>query len=221
MRNTIKYTVLVLIAVLAMSSCSRKKDRFLSRNWHALNTKYNVLYNGNVALENGLNTIASSYRDNFWETLPVERLNIPEAFEGRSEQDNPDFDRAEEKAVKAVQTHGMNIKGKEKNPQIDEAYLLLGKSRYYSGRFIPALEAFNYILFKYPASSIINDAKIWRAKTNLRLNNEAIALENLNKLLTRDDLSKDNQIQASATLAQLFINRGVLDSAMIYLKSGH
>ena len=219
MRNTIKYTVLVLIAVLAMSSCSRKKDRFLSRNWHALNTKYNVLYNGNVALENGLNTIASSYRDNFWETLPVERLNIPEAFEGRSEQDNPDFDRAEEKAVKAVQTHGMNIKGKEKNPQIDEAYLLLGKSRYYSGRFIPALEAFNYILFKYPASSIINDAKIWRAKTNLRLNNEAIALENLNKLLTRDDLSKDNQIQASATLAQLFINRGVLDSAMVYLKS--
>ena len=32
----------------------------------------------------------------------------------------------------------MNIKGKEKNPQIDEAYILLGKTRYFSSRFIPA-----------------------------------------------------------------------------------
>jgi hypothetical protein len=33
----------------------------------------------------------------------------------------------------------------EKNFQIDEAYLLLGKARYYDQRFIPALDAFNYI----------------------------------------------------------------------------
>jgi hypothetical protein len=33
----------------------------------------------------------------------------------------------------------------EKNFQIDEAYLMLGKSRYYDQRFIPALDAFNYI----------------------------------------------------------------------------
>lgn len=219
MRNTTKYIIVALVATAAMSSCSRKKDRFLNRNWHALNTKYNVLYNGNLALENGLNSIESSYKDNFWETLPVERLNISDAFEVRTAQDNPDFERAEEKAIKAVQTHGMNIKGKEKNPQIDEAYLLLGISRYYSGRFIPALEAFNYILFKYPASSNINAAKIWRAKTNLRLENEATALENLNKLITREDLSKDNKIEASSTLAQLYINRGVLDSALLYLHS--
>ena len=100
----------------------------------------------------------------------------------------------------------MNIKGKEKNPQIDEAYLLLGKSRYYSGRFIPALEAFNYILFKYPGSSNINSAKIWRAKTNLRLENEATALENLKALIEKKQLSKEDQVDAQATLAQLYLN---------------
>jgi hypothetical protein len=35
----------------------------------------------------------------------------------------------------------------EENFQIDEAYLLLGKARYYDQRFIPALDAFNYILY--------------------------------------------------------------------------
>jgi hypothetical protein len=33
-------------------------------------------------------------------------------------------------------------------------YLLLGKARYYDQRFIPALDAFNYILYKYPNSII-------------------------------------------------------------------
>jgi hypothetical protein len=35
------------------------------------------------------------------------------------------------KATKAIQKHSMNIDGRERNFQIDEAYLLLGKARYY------------------------------------------------------------------------------------------
>jgi hypothetical protein len=58
---------------------------------------------------------------------------------------------AETKATKAIQKHSMNIDGRERN-QIDEAYLLLGKARYYDQRFIPALDAFNYILYKYPVA---------------------------------------------------------------------
>ena len=107
-----------------------------------------------------LKDIEDSYQDNYWAILPVERLSFSEDRFSEFNNQNANFERAEQKAIKAVQKHGMNIKGKEKNPQIDEAYLLLGKSRYYSGRFIPALEAFNYILFKYPGSSNINSAKI-------------------------------------------------------------
>jgi len=58
----------------------------------------------------------------------------------------------------------MNIDGSEKNPQMDEAHLMLGKSRYYSQRFVPALEAFNYVLYKYPSSDKIYEVKIWREK---------------------------------------------------------
>ena len=58
----------------------------------------------------------------------------------------------------------MSIKGKEKNPQIDEAYILLGKARYYSGRFIPAIEAFNYVLLNTLAAVILIQQKYGKQK---------------------------------------------------------
>ena len=137
---------------------------------------------------------------------------------GQSKNEN--FERAEEKAVKAVQKHGMNIQGKEKNPQIDEAYLLLGKARYFDQRFVPALEAFNYILYKYPASDKINLAKVWREKANIRLENNELAIKNLKRLLDQEEGNIEDQDLADATsmLAQAYINTQSLDSALVQIK---
>ena len=172
-----------------------------------------------MALIDGLNEIETTYTDNYWDVLTVERLSVTEVFGFDEETQNPNFERAEEKAVKAVQTHGMKINGKEKNNQVDEAYILLGKARYFSGRFIPAIDAFNYVLFKYPSSSNINTAKIWRAKTNLRLENENIALANLNAILAKDGLSNKNHVEAFSTLAQLYMKLEEIDSALVHLEN--
>ena len=51
--NTIKYIGIVAF-ILVIISCSTKKDRFVNRTFHAKAAKYNVLYNGGVALETGL-----------------------------------------------------------------------------------------------------------------------------------------------------------------------
>ncbi|MEI2745666.1 MAG: hypothetical protein V9G22_09575 [Ottowia sp.] len=112
----------------------------------------------------------------------------------------------------------MNIQGKERNPQIDEAHLMLGISRYYEQRFIPALEAFNYVLYKYPTSSEINLIKIWREKTNMRLDNDAVAIVNLRKLLKEIKYKDQISADANATLAQAFINLKQNDSAITKLK---
>ena len=218
MKNIFTYIVVGIIIVLTVSSCSRKKDRFLNRSWHSVNTKYNVLFNGGVALESGKMAVISAYKDNYWEILPVERLQITDDIDLSDKAKNPSIEIAEKKAVKAIQKHGMNIKGKEKNPQIDEAYMLLGKARYFDNRFIPAQEAFNYILFKYPASSNINLAKIWRAKTNLRLQNEDLAIKDLKKLIEQENLSKYDLVEASSTLAQAYITTKSIDSAITQLQ---
>ena len=168
---------------MVLAACSRKKNTFLNRNVHAVTTEYNALYNGGLAYELGKEEISLSYRDNFWEILPVERIELEEKNVLPGQSKDPNFNRAEEKAVKAIQKHAIYIDGKEYNPQIDEAYILLGKSRYYDSRFIPALDAFNFILDKYSTSNNINNAKVWKAKTNIRLHNEEYALENLQKML--------------------------------------
>ncbi len=193
--------------VLLVLSCSVKKDTFINRNYHSLTTKYNVLFNGAQAYEMGLQEIRDNHQDNFWKRLPIEPItfddkkiaipvlkpgvgmNVNEEEEELTENAT-NFDKAEEKAVKAIQMHSMNIEGYEKNKQIDNAYLLLGKARYYTQRFIPAIEAFNYIIANYPKANLIYETKIWRAKANIRIENENLAIESLKLLLEVDKNEK-------------------------------
>lgn len=215
--STIKYiTAAVLFGVLM--ACSTKKNSFINRNYHAVTTEYNVLYNGQVAFDKGVEDLKTTYKDNFWEVLPVERMQDKEEGVLPGQTKNANFERAETKAVKAIQKHSMNIDGGEKNPQMDEAHLLLGKARYHDNRFLPALEAFNYILYKYPTSDKIFEAKVWREKTNIRLENNEQAIKNLKRLIADKKLKGQVQADANAILAQAYLNTGVKDTAIQKLK---
>ena len=82
--NTSLKIFIGFITVLFIVSCSTKKDAFLNRSFHSVNTKYNILYNGNEAFKNGLEQLNSSYEDNYWEILPIEPLEIDENRSGRN-----------------------------------------------------------------------------------------------------------------------------------------
>ncbi|MBR9855180.1 MAG: hypothetical protein GYB37_11490 [Algicola sp.] len=208
----------MVLGGLVFNACSTKKDKFVNRNWHALNTKYNILYNGNLAFQQGLEEINANYRDDYWEILPVERLKVTDEIKLDSEDNNPNFIIAEEKATKAIQKHSMDIKDEERNPQMDEAFLLLGKSRYFDQRYIPALESFNYILRKHNSSDKLNEATIWREKTNMRLDNPEVAIKNLKRLFKYEKLKDQEYADANAVLAQCYINLNVPDTAIQKLK---
>ncbi|KOP37308.1 MULTISPECIES: tetratricopeptide repeat protein [unclassified Flavobacterium] len=216
-KNTLKYSFFLTFFLLLIA-CSTKNNTFVNRNSHALSTKYNILYNGGIGLDKGLLAIQANNQDNFWKRLPIEKMQFDENFSEGSKTKNPDFEKAETKATKAIQKHSMNIGGRERNYQIDEAYLMLGKARYYDQRFIPALDAFNYILYKYPNSSNIYTAKIWREKTNMRLGNDAIVVKNINQLLKKTDLNKQTFSDANALLAEAFLNLEERDSAVAKLR---
>lgn len=208
----------MVLGGLVFNACSTKKDKFVNRNWHALNTKYNTLYNGNLAFQQGLEEINANYRDDYWEILPVERLKVTDEVKLDSEDNNPNFIIAEEKATKAIQKHSMDIKDEERNSQIDEAFLLLGKNRYFDQRYIPALESFNYILRKYSSSDKLNEATIWREKTNMRLDNPEVAIKNLKRLFKYERLKDQEYADANAVLAQCYINLNAPDTAIQKLK---
>jgi len=218
LKNTILKYLLGVGFLAFFIACSTKKNTWLSRNSHAVSAEYNILYNGQMAFDKGVEDIKATYKDNFWDILPVERMQEKTEAILPGQTKNANFERAETKATKAVQKHSMNIDGGEKNPQMDEAHLLLGKARYYDNRFLPALEAFNYILYKYSNSDKIYEAKIWREKTNIRLENDAQAIKNLKMLLKDRKLKGQLHADANAILAQAYLNVNVKDTAIAKLK---
>ena len=232
-----KILFLLLLGVLVYA-CTTKKDTIITRNYHALTSKYNIIFNGKVALEKGVTELNEKYQDDWFKRLPIEPIEfdedkvvVPEVKTGigagfntksktTTKKATTPFDIAEEKAVKTIQRHAMNIDGLERNAQIDDAYLLLGKARYYTQRFIPAVEAFNYVIANYPNADLIAETKIWRAKTNVRLDNEEFALESLNLLLNVKDTMEANlpdeiKEQAHTTLAMAYEK---LDSTIMVKK---
>ena len=218
MKRSYQIILFALLIGATFTACSTKKDALINRNWHALNTKYNVLYNGNIAFEEGREELNASYRDNYWDILPIERLEIKDEIKLDSENNNPKFVIAEEKAAKAIQKHSMDIDNLERNPQTDEAFLLLGKARYFDQRYIPALEAFNYVLRKYITSDKLNEATIWREKVNIRLENEELAIKNLKRLFKFEQLTDQEYADARAIMAQAYINLKAPDTAIQQLK---
>ncbi|MBJ6368185.1 type IX secretion system periplasmic lipoprotein PorW/SprE [Snuella sedimenti] len=218
MRTVYRVILVLVVSTFLVASCSRKKNSFVSRNYHAVTAEFNTLYNGYDVLEQGRTSLNESYFDNYWEVLPIERMEVTDEVMLPGQSKSELFSKAEEKAVKTIQKHSMNFQGKEKNPQIDEAYLLLGKARYFDQRFVPALEAFNYILYKYPASDKINQAKIWREKTNIRLENDELAINNLKRLLKQEALEDQDLADATSMLAQAYLNTKAVDSAITQLE---
>ena len=221
MCNKLKHKNLLLICtiLLLIFGCSRKKDKFLNRSFHSITTKYNYLYNGNKLFQNAIEDLNEQEKDNFWELLPLEKYQSVNIQEGNENKTATAFANAEEKAVLAIQKHSMNIKGNEENPIMDKAYLLLGKARYYDTRLIPSLEAFNYILYRYPSSKLINQTKIWKEKINIRLGQNERAIENLKNIIIYNNLEDHDLAQANIFLAQAYINTMSQDSAIQCLKT--
>ena len=208
------WTLLLLVGTSL--SCSTSKKGLLNKEYHALTTKYNVLFNGKEAYTIGETILSEAFEENFYELLPVEPINLRgENFDETTIV--PGFDRAEEKAVKAIQKHSIKIDETQYNRQIDEAYLLLGKARYFDRRFFPALEAFNFLLESGANPSVYFEGRIWREKTNIRLKNIELAVENLRPLVQSISVKNKFYPLANATLADAFIQLKQIDSASFYI----
>ena len=211
------FFILTIMVFIITSGCSTQKNKMINRGYHTLSTKYNVLYNGKEAFEVGRTILEQAHDDNFFELLEVE----PIALNGEKMEQStlvPGFSRAEEKAVKAIQKHSMNIKGIQRNSKIDEAYLLLGKARYFDRRFFPALESFNFLLENYADKNTYVEGRIWREKTNIRLKNNELAIKNLRSLALNITPKSPFHSMANSTLAQAFVNTEQLDSAKVFIK---
>ncbi|MCK5781904.1 MAG: hypothetical protein KAH10_04905 [Flavobacteriales bacterium] len=213
--NTFINKVLLLIVLVTLgSACSTKKNKFVNRQFHKTTTAYNVLYNGDNSLEKAEEIIVDDYQDDFRKVLPIAPFETGmRAMKGRSH-----LKKANEKATKAIQKHSMNFGGNEMNKYMDEAYLLLGKTRYYQSKFIPALEAFNFVKLKFVGGDAYYEALLWSAKTQIQIGNYALAVTELESMLVNSRVPKSFKPEIYAHYSDALLQQKKYSSSIKQMK---
>ena len=150
----------LVFLILLFISCSAKKEPIVSLK--PIKAKFNILFNGNLFLDEGVNKLKDLYLENYWEILPPIMLN--NVLELESDYPTKNFTRSEEKAIKVIQRFGSE--NNLDSDYINKAYLLLGKSRFYDKRFISSLQAFNYITKQEKITDVWCEATFWKALIN-------------------------------------------------------
>ncbi len=203
--------------VLTVISCSTKNSTVVSRNYHALTAKYNILFNGSESLKKGVEELKNKNESDFYRELSLEGIEFDDKIYLPGQSKSQHIATAEEKAAKAIQKHSMEIRGTEHNVRMDEAMLLLGMSRYYDQRYLAALDAFNYALDNYYDTNLRNELQLWRAKTLLKLGNTRLARQRLARITNNPETKPDTRAWAYAFIAESFRENGLNDTVAQFL----
>jgi len=199
------YKIVLILSLALIASCDSMKS---------ISSKYNILYNGNLFLNEGLYQLRESYRDNFWDIIPViVDNNITNSL---PEYPTKNFLKSEEKAIKVIQKMG-DSRNSASN-YINEAYLLLGKSRFYDKRYISSLQAFNYIIKQDVKSNIWFDAFYWRMLIYINLEQYELAKSSLEKLLNDNKVSNRNLSLLYDSMSELYYKKRDYTSLIKSLK---
>lgn len=138
------HLLLAITGVMVITACSTEKNTAKSRWWQAFNTRYNTYYNGTLAYIDGSLAKETGNKDNFTEIIPLYTVSNKASRElGKGE-----FDKAIEKAEKAIKLHSIKRKPewtknrrktekdlewlnrKEYNPFLWKAWMLMGRSQF-------------------------------------------------------------------------------------------
>ena len=211
--------IVIVFLISVFFGCSTQKNKTLNKNYHSVVSTYNVLFNGNEYLNKGLENFNSSYKENYWDILPIEPIESTDKIITVDGLENQDFLKAEEKAAKAIQKHSMFINEIQYNSKISEAYFLLGKARYFDQRYLPAIDAFNQIYKLNKEDDFWAKGIIWKSKSHIRLNQESVAVDLINELLEEEDLDSEIVSNANGVLAMAFLNSEENDKAVKPLKN--
>lgn len=224
----------IIISIFALSGCSASKDSIKNRAYHNMTSWFNALFNGQQAMDQRLNELENTYQDDYFQTLRVEPyaefemndnpdfIETPPMAVGRGSgsqfQDNQNsaktgFAKAEEKALKVISNHSMNIRGQERNKLIARAYLMLGQARYYQGKPFQALDALQQVQ-ALPFDKHTENAKYYTALSQIQAGNRFAAMEILDELYDNDDIKRKLKADVSKQLAWIYYLENEPESAL-------
>jgi tetratricopeptide (TPR) repeat protein len=223
---------LSLFLLSLLPSCSTKNNTAKSRWWHSFNARYNTYFNGQQAFIDGNLEKEKNNQDNYTELIPL----YPVGNKNSREIGKGQYDRAIEKAEKAIKMHSIKAKPewksgktksakdrewlgrKEYNPFIWKAWMLLGKAQFQKGAFDEAAATFNYMSQLYLTQPMQNGlARAWLAKCYTELD-WLYDAEDVIRNMNRDSVDFRTVKDWDYTYADYYIRSGELEKAIPYLR---
>ena len=233
MKKAFYYIIAVVLSVL-LWSCSTKKNTRMNRFYHALNSRFNIYYNGKTAFDEALSAMQDGYKESYADMIlmyPVSAQPKDKAETGGA------FDRAIEKSNKAIKLHSIQAKPVKKpgwrnnpkmvkwqsreeyNPFLKKCWMLMGEAQFYNADFLQASATFSYICRHYKEDEeMVAAAKLWQARCYSEMGWYYESEDILNKLNT-NGIPKKNLDQYAAVYADFLIKNQRFEDAIPYMKT--
>ena len=225
--NSIVLGILILFA-----SCSTQKNTAASRSFHKTKVKYNIMYNGDVAYEEGLKAIRNANTDDYTRVLYLYPVSNHQAAEASKTQ----MDKTIEKCRKCIKLHSIKAKPKrdpkkandpkyklwlqseEFNPAMSMAWIRLGEAEFHKGDFLGAVSTFNYIIRHYQNDpDMIAQSQLWIARAYAEMGWQYEAEDMINRVQI-DALSRKHAKLYSAVKADVLLKGEHYREAIPFVK---
>lgn len=207
MAYTMLYAVVISALALVLSSCSQERKGLIPRAWHNLNSKYNAHFLAAEKMKEAEATVFSSHKDNYNRILDV--MPVPSASTEQS---------IKAQLVEALKKASIVIQRHKNSDWVDDAYILVGKVRYYNREeYDMALYTFKYNFSKTKDPAMKQMSIIWLMRTYLKGNdmNGAFIADDY---LKRQAMYKDNLKEYYVTKAWFHQKKGELKEVAYYLE---
>jgi tetratricopeptide (TPR) repeat protein len=182
-----------------------------NRKLQNLSARYNLIYNSNVLMDDYLEGINQSNKENFDRFLPI-YYAPPMAEAATAGTKVKQLDEIDQKARTIIA---------EKNfsNYIDDAYILLGKTNFYQGKYYNANAYFDYVAKTYQKNhKVYLNALTWKARSLLQLDDVEGAANIIDTVKIELDSVKRGKAEALATIAQFNMIKGDEPQAINYLE---
>ena len=222
----------MLALIVLLCSCSTQKNTWATRSFHQTKVQYNILYNGNIAYEEGLKAIRDANTDDYSQILYLYPVSNHKAAEAATAQ----MDKTIEKCRKCIKLHSIKAKPKrnpkkandpkyklwlqneEFNAKMGLAWIRQGEAEFHKGDFLGAVSTMKYIINHYPNDpDMIAQAQLWIARAYAEMGWQYEAEEMLDRVQI-DALSKKHARLYSAVKADVLLHGQQYHAAIPFIK---
>lgn len=221
------------LILLALTSCSSKKNTVVSRGYHHLTAYYNYYYNAHESYKRSIRRAEETYKYNFTMPLPVLLIGDSQV----TGIVGGDMDRAIKKSVDLISKHSITVKPERKRGIVTakdkafydqtefikwarEAWILVGVSQVWKGTYDEASQTLEHILLQFPNTSIWFEAQIWLARISI-LNGDFVNAEDKLKAVEankKKPQTKSFKLLLSSSWAFLYTKQEMYQEAVSPLK---